>query len=116
MIRTVDGSLMGHLLLTTFLGSGRGLLVVFPCAGGALLANGLLRGGSNTATAITVDLAASFFDLLEAIGERNLQAVYGGASEIGGSFLPVDLQVSAISGFAWEDRRSLTLPSGRRLR
>jgi hypothetical protein len=116
MVRTVNGSLLGRLLLTTLLGSGRGLLVVFPCAGGALLADGLLRGGSNTAVAITVDLAASLFDLLEAIGERNLQAVYGGAAEIGGSFFPIDLQVSAISRFAWDDRRSLTLPSGLRLR
>jgi hypothetical protein len=76
MVRTIDGSLLNRLLLTTFLGSGRGLLVVFPCAGGALLANSLLRVSSNTAATITVDLAASLFDLLEAIGERNLQAVY----------------------------------------
>ena len=94
-LRTVDSSLLDLLLLAAFLGSGRRLLVVFARAGDALLSTGLL-GCSSNGSAASLDLTTSLLDLLEAVGERDLQAGYRGASEIGGSLIPVDLWLSAI--------------------
>jgi hypothetical protein len=99
VVRTVDGSLLDRLLLATLLGSRRRLLVVVTWAGDALLASGPLGCSSSDSTSSSLGLATSFLDLLEAIGERNLQAVDGGASEIGGSFLPVNLRVLAMAEF-----------------
>jgi hypothetical protein len=105
MVRTVDGSLLDGLLLTSLLRRGRSLLIVSAWAGGALLATTLLRGGrggrggSNSGIAVTVDLSAMLLDLLEAIGERDLHAVDGRAAEVLSSFVPVDLFTSAIVEF-----------------
>ena len=102
MVRTVDGSLLDGLLLTSLLRRGRSLLIVSAWAGGALLATTLVRGGrggrggSNSSVAVTVDLSAMLLDLLEAIGERDLHAVDGCAAEVLGRFVPVDLWTSAI--------------------
>jgi hypothetical protein len=102
MVRTVDGSLLDGLLLTSLLRRGRSLLNVSAWAGGALLATTLLRGGrggSNSGIAVTVDLSAMLLDLLEAIGKRDLHAVDGRAAEVLSSFVPFDLFTSAIVEF-----------------
>ena len=76
MVRTINNSLLGHLLLTTLLGSRRSLLIVSAWAGGAFLATALLRSGYNTAVAIAFDLAACLLDLPEGVAVRGLHAVY----------------------------------------
>ena len=76
MVHTVNGSLIGRLLLTSLLGSRRSLLLVSAWAGDALLAAGLLRSGNNTAVAIAFDLTACLLDLPEGVAVRGLHDVY----------------------------------------
>lgn len=91
IVRTVNSSLLNCLLLAALFGGGRSVLIVSSWAGGTFLATGLLRGGNNTAAAIAFDLATGLFNLPEGVAMRGLHAVYRRASELGGSFLPVDL-------------------------